>query len=315
MNPLLKDNLSFILSGIVSAALVGSSAYFCFSAYNKEAASFEDLLKTKTELSALKTANPSPSEENLAVLQRQTEETKAALEKLTQDVKALHVPLPQMAPADFPKALNEKAQHIAKFAEESKVQIPPNFYLHFDKYVKTVPKADFAPALGRQLQAAGLLLETLIQSTPSELKTFERTEIEVDPAPAPPAKDPTADKGKEKSKDKDKAKNPPPAKPLLTGNTFKLEFITKPSGLRHFLNALASQKEYLLVTRSLSIQNEKLKGPPKKPLDTDAPPSAASPAALGAAPPATSAPDAGQFILGDEKITVSMRVELVTFND
>ncbi len=94
------------------------------------------------------------------------------------------------------------------------------------------------------------------------------------------------------------------------------------------------QKSCFLVTRSLKIENERQKGPSKRPPEPDlsggnAPNtnSVAGAAVLGTGQnqsplgtslqaegaPGTRAGDVGQFILGDEKIEVTMRVEFVYF--
>jgi hypothetical protein len=326
MRAFFTENRNLIIAGSISAFLIAGSGLFLYKALERNTLALNDLQEISGKLTKIESSTPSPTAENLSDLHSQKEDAKRALEHLTADLKALDLPVQEMAPPEFQKTLNERAQSLAKLAESYGILIPANFYLNFDRYSKSVPKPEVTPLLGRQLQVATLLSEMLFKTGPTELKTFERTEFDLERDPSVAAKEATAGKDKDKAKDKDKEKPKPKTetqKPLLTGQSFKLQFVTRPASLREFLNNLASQKTCLLVTRSLKVENEKQKGPAKRGPEGEgllAAGAAPTPNALGGSPaenvpgvPGAPVADVGQFIVGDEKIEVTIRVELVSF--
>ena len=337
MKAFLLEHRNVLITGIAGAAMIAGSAFFTYEAYQKNARVFSDLQAVSSRLADIHKSVPSPTSENLAELRRQKQEAFEALEKLTSDVRALDLPLAPLTPPEFQKTLNEKAQSLKKLADDNSVQIPQNFYLDFDRYSKSVPKAEITPQLGRQIQVAAVLLESLLQTVPAELKSFKRTELDAERSPSPGGKDttPAKDASKDKGKPTEKSKVPPegPQSPLA-GQSFEIQFVTRPSNLREFLNSLSSLKSSFVVTRSVKIENEKQKGPSKRPAEPDllggnpatgSPAGAASvfgvaqsPAPVGTAPQSEGTSghrngEVGQFILGDEKIEVTMRVEFVYF--
>ncbi|MEI6714918.1 MAG: Amuc_1100 family pilus-like protein [Verrucomicrobiota bacterium] len=336
MSPVLKENLNLIIAGSISALLVGGSGYYLYQAFDINQAAFKELETVSASLTKIQDVKPTPNEDNLTELHKQREDAKKAFDTLTAEVKALEMPLEEITPPDFQKRLNEKVQALAKLAESNGVQIPQNFYLNFERYSKSVPKPEVTPLLNRQLVVANLLSELLFQTVPSELKAFERQEFDLEKDAATLAKEaapaPAKEKeGKKKSEDKDKSKDKAEAqKPMLTGQSYKLQFVTRPTNLREFLNLVTAQKSCMLVIRELKVLNEKQKGPAKRndadPLGAATPATAGAPAvnlahlggpaaAEGANSNAPAAADVGQFIVGDEKIEVTLRVELVSFNE
>lgn len=332
MSPVLKENLNLIIAGSISALLVGGSGYYLYQAFDLNQAAFKELETVSASLTKIQDVKPTPNEDNLGELHKQHEDAKKAFDTLTAEVKALEMPLEEITPPEFQKRLNEKVQSLAKLAESNGVQIPQNFYLNFERYSKSVPKPEVTPLLNRQLVVANLLSELLFQTVPSELKSFERQEFDLEKDAATLAKEaapaPAKEKeGKKKSEDKDKAKAEV-QKPMLTGQSYKLHFVTTPTNLREFLNLVTGQKKCMLVIRELKVLNEKQKGPAKR---NDADPLGAAaanpgapavnlaslggPAAAEGANPNAPAAEAGQFIVGDEKIEVTLRVELVSFNE
>lgn len=330
MRTFVTEHRNLIIAGSISTLLIAGSSFYLYQAYDHNVAALAELETVSGSLSKIQNSTPSPNAENLEELHRQKEDAKKAVEKLTAEVRALDIPLPEMTPPQFQKTLNETVQSLGKLAKTNQVEIPQNFYLDFARYSKSVPKPEVTPLLGRQLQVASLISELLFQTGPKELKVFERTEFDLERDPAALAKEtaPAKDKEKEKQKDKEKAKpKVDPPKPLLTGQSFKLQFVTLPANLREFLNSLANQKTCLLVTRSIKVENEKQVGPSKKGPEGDVPGGAApggvpnlnalGGSAVETAPGAPGAPGANvsQFIVGTETIEVTLRVELVSFLD
>jgi hypothetical protein len=332
MKAILLEHRNLIITGVGALVSVGACGYFLYQSQTSNTEAFEALRSVSNNLSRIQSATPTPSKENLDALKSQREQAAQALEQLRTRLKGLDLPATALKPPEFQKVLNERSQAIAKLAEVNGVAIPANFYFGFSNYTKTVPKDEATPQLGRQLQVAELICKQLIQTVPSELKSFERSELESEKDPAAAPKEEPLSKDKEKSKGKDAEKDKlkasrPPTPPTFESSFFRLRFVTRPGPLREFLNALASEKSCILVTRNLKIENEKQKGPSKRGPEelnqgnalapNPSPTSLSTPqpldpfsAAGGAAP---SAGEVSQFIVGDEKIEVTLRVEFVSF--
>lgn len=338
MKAIFTEHRNLILASAGFLLCAGGSGYYLYQASEANSAALTELQTVSSNLTKIQGATPSPDKDNLEKLTSQREEATKALEHLTSEVKGLNLAAADLKPTDFQKILNEKSQAITKLAEANSVTIPQNFYFNFNNYTKSVPKESATPHLGRQLHVAELLCKLLIQTVPFELKSFERTELDLEKDPSsvskekesPPSneKEKSRDKAdKDKTKDKSKPKDPP--KPIFESSFFRLSLISRPANLREFLNAIASEKSCILVTRKLKVENEKQKGPSKKgpeldalggglPTGTNLPPPvgiAPEPIALGLGtnPSSSPAPEVSQFIVGDEKIEVTMLVEFVSF--
>lgn len=334
MKALLTEHRNLLIAGVSVLLGVGGCGYFLYQSQTANAEAFESLRTVSDRLTKIQSVTPTPSKDNLEALKAQRELASKALDQLRTNLKALDLPAAPLKPPEFQKVLNEKSQSITKLAEVNGVTMPSNFYFAFNNYTQTVPKDEATPHLGRQLHVAELICKLLIQSVPAELRLFERSELELEKDPSATAKEEPSAKEKEKQKDKakdgEKGKAKPPAPPTFESSFFSLRFVTRPGPLREFLNALASEKSCILVTRSLKIENEKQKGPPKRgPEDLLPPgsPGAANPAASPLSPAvpipsldplagpsgSTSSAEISQFIVGDEKIEVSLRVEFISF--
>jgi hypothetical protein len=337
MKAVLTEHRNLLIASLSAILAAGGSGYFLYQSLAANNSALEELQSISLSLSKIQSVTPSPTKENLDDLNHQKAEATKCLDDLKDRLKALDLPTESLKPPEFQKVLNEKSQSIAKLAEVNGVILPQNFYFNFNNYTKTVPKEEATPKLGRQLHVAELLCRLLIQTSPSEVKFFERSELELEKDPASqkeeaPQKE--KEKGRDKPKDsqKEKAKAQESSKPIFESSFFRLQFVTRPGPLREFLNALASEKSCLLVTRNLKIENQNQKGPPKRspeeiaaaaalasnpglnPLAQPAPPNpldALAPASATGTP--GSASELSQFIVGDEKIEVSMRVEFVSF--
>ncbi len=339
MKAIFTEHRNFILASAGFLLCSGGSGYYLYQASEANSTALAELQTVSSNLTKIQGSTPSPDENNLEKLTEQRKEATQALEQLTSEVKGLNLVAADLKPTDFQKILNEKSQSITKLAEANSVTIPQNFYFNFTNYTKSVPKESATPQLGRQLHVAELLCKLLIQTVPFELKSFERTELDLEKDPsaiskekekeaaAAKDKEKSRDKGdKDKAKDKSKPKDPP--KPIFESSLFRLNFISRPANLREFLNAVASEKSCILVTRKLKVENEKQKGPSKKGPELDALggglPTGPNPNILGGIVPEPAALGLGtnpsspgsevsQFIVGDEKIEVNMLVELVSF--
>ena len=185
---------------------------------------------------------------------------------------------------------------LAEKARANRVKLPENFYLGFEEFAAALPDTAAAPLLGQQLAQAELLANILLDARVESITTFRRlpgsdSRIAATPTPTP-RRGPAA----------------PPAGPqLIERNAIEASFVSTPGSGRRVLNQIATNEEQFYVIRTLHVLNEKDKGPPRD-------------GAPGAAPPPVTPPVAGakpasalQFIVGDERIQTSARVEMLRF--
>ena len=285
-------------------ATIGS-AYFLFSArsgFNESKALFDT---NAAELSQLQRLSPFPTETNLRKMKTQAEDYGSELNKLKDDLRARVLPVTPMAPNEFQSRLRQVSTALAEKARANRVKLPDNFYLGFDEFAAALPDTAAAPVLGQQLAQAELLMNILLDARIESVTTFRRgTAADARAATAAPIATPT----------------PTPARgavaaaaagpQLVERLPIDIAFVSTPGAARRVLNQIATVNEQFYIVRTLHVLNEKDKGPPR------------DGAALGSASPPTAGPVAGaagtpasglQFIVGNERIQTTARVELVRF--
>ena len=280
---------------VVFALATLGALYFLFSARS----SFYDAKiafdANAGELSRLQRLSPYPTEANLRKMRTQAEDYASQLDKLKADLKTRVLPVVPMAPNEFQSRLRQASTAVAEKARANRVKLPDNFYLGFDEFAAALPDTAAAPLLGQQLAQAEMLVNMLLDSRVEAITTFRRVpvaeqRISATPTPTPPGarRAPAAASSPE----------------LVERNAIELAFLSTPGAARRVLNQVASVNEQFYIMRTLHVLNEKDKGPPRD--------GAATPAAPAVATPAAS-PGALQFIVGNERVQTSARVEMVRF--
>lgn len=149
-----------------------------------------------------------------------------------------------------------------------------------------------------------LAVNLLLDSRITELSDIKRDNLPEEGIP-----NPGQDSSAKKEKDKDKEKG----SGLVERHGFEVQFLSAEAPFRSFLNGLVKSKEQFFVPASISVVSEMDKGPSKS--ETAAafapPPPAAAPGAT-AAPAAPAAP-ALKFVVGEEKLKIAVRVEILDF--
>lgn len=277
-----------LLFGVLTLALL----YFLWSAKS----SFDDAQarfhENAAELNRLQRLAPFPDEANLKKMKAQAEDYALQLNKLKEEMKTRVLPVVPMAPNEFQARLRQAMLSLGEKARANKVKLPENFYLGFDEFAAALPDTAAAPLLGQQLAQAELLLNILIDSRVEALTSFRRVPAAEATAASPPALPVAAGK--------------PPAlagPQILERSVVEASFISSPSAARRVVNQIAAVNQQFFIVRSLHVLNEKEKGPTRE----------------GAAPTATSASataannSALNFIVGNERVQTSARIEMVRF--
>ena len=283
---------------VVFALATIAAAYFLFSArsrFNDAKIAYDN---TAAELNRLHRLSPFPTEANLRKMKTQAEDYSSELDKLKLDLKARVLPVVPMAPNEFQSRLRQVSTALAEKARVNRVKLPDNFYLGFEEFAAALPDTAAAPLLGQQLAQAELLANILLDARVESITSFRRLAAAEPRTAATPTPAPTPRRG-------------PPAPPagprLIERNAIDASFVSTPGAARRVLNQIATNEEQFYIIRTLHVLNEKDKGPPRD-------------GAVGAAIPPAAAPPAGakpasalQFIVGDERIQTSARIEMVRF--
>jgi hypothetical protein len=279
------------------------AVYFLFSAKSNSDEALARFNEAAAERVRLERLDPFPSEANYKKMKVHLENYSAALDKLKSELKTRVLPTPTMAPNEFQSRLRRAMVAISDRARANRVKLPDNFALGFDEFTAALPNTTAAPSLGQQLAQIELVLNILIDAHVDGITALVR-------APSP------EERGTAASTTPSSAPGPgrKPAGPgaagprMLERGQIDVTFNSAPSAARKVLNQIGSSNAQFYIMRTLHVRNEKEKGPARE-----------QPAAAGAAAPVQSAAvktpsnAAISFIVGNEHIETSARIELVRF--
>jgi hypothetical protein len=288
---------------IVVGVCVVAVSWFLFSAKSDWDDAASDFNQTAAELSRLERLAPYPSGENLGKMRTHADGYAAALANLKDELKTRVLPLAPMAPNEFQSRLRLAMTAMAEKARANKVRLPDKFYLGFDQFASALPNEVAAPLLGQQLAQIEWLLDTLCEARVDALISFHRVPLPEEHGTAAPAVTPA-------SRKLGAAAGPK----LLERNVVEATFVSTPGAARKVLNQIAGANQHFLIVRLLHVRNENDKGPPRD-ATSDAVgvvAAASSPAPAGSSgnkpPPATL-----NFIVGNERLETTARIEIVRF--
>jgi hypothetical protein len=239
-------------------------------------------------------------------------EYRASLDKLKAELATHVFAVPQLQPNEFQSRLLDAITSTTRNASEHRVKLPANFKLGFDEFVSTLPKTEDAPRLGQELAQIQLLLDMIIEARVDGITMFRRVGHEATASPAAPTMPTPAPSRLSPTQ-------PPAGAKAIESRAVEFTVSAPPSAARKIVNGIAAATDQFFIMRTLHVKSQKDKGPPREatvagaataPVATPAPASAPAPGASPAATPA----GAIQFIVGNEHIDLSARVDLVDFN-
>jgi hypothetical protein len=279
------------------------AVYFLFSAKSNSDEALARFNEAAAERGRLERLDPFPSEANYKKMKVHLENYSAALDKLKEELKTRVLPVPTLAPNEFQSRLRQAMVAISDKARANRVKLPDNFALGFDEFTAALPNTASAPLLGQQLAQIELVLNILIDAHVDGITALVRAPLSEERGAASTTPTPAPGPGRK------------PAGPTATGpkvlerGQIDLSFNSAPSVARKVLNQIGSSNVQFYITRTLHVHNEKEKGPARE-----------QPTAAGAAAPAQSTAAAKtpsnaaiSFIVGNEHLETSARIELVRF--
>ena len=253
------------------------------------------------ERSRLQGLDPFPNDANYRKLKVHLENYSAALDQFKEELKKEVAPAPPLAPNEFQSRLRQAVIATVNRAHANNVKLPDKFQLGFDEFTTAMPKTPVAPLLGQELSQIQMLINILLDAKVDSVTSFHRAPLpeEKGPSPTPtPARVPGQRPAAAKT-------ITPPL--LLERNVVDLTFKAAPGAARKVLNEITSSNGQFYIIRTLYVHNEKDKGPPREKTAEVTPPPAAPavPNQPGNAPL--------NFIVGNEHIEVSARIEMLRF--
>jgi hypothetical protein len=303
----LRENRFLGMFLIVLGVSTVGAIWFLFSAKNDWDDAIDRFNLTAAEFNRLERLAPYPSGENLRKMKAQAEGYTIALARLKDELKTRVLPAVPMAPNEFQSRLRLAMTATANKARANKVRLPDKFYLGFDEFASALPNEVAAPLLAQELTQIEWFLDTLFDARVDALTSFRRTSLPEEHANA----------------------GPPPASPatrkpaslalagpmLLERNVVEATFISTPGAARKVLNQIAGASQQIFIVRLWHVRNEKDKGPPRElAADVARVAVATSSPSPASAPEAKPSPAAAlNFIVGNERIETSARIEIVRF--
>jgi hypothetical protein len=282
---------NFLIAFAVTALL---ALWFLFHARSGFAEASAQFNEAATEQNRLEHLNPFPNEKNFRKTQAGLDNYGATLAKLKEELRARVLPVEPMAPNQFQSRLRQAIVNTTGKARANRVKLPENFHLGFDEFTTNLPTTAAAPLLGQELAQTELLVGILIDARVDAVTTVKRflppETHSTDSGQAPAAATPAARKPAG-------AANAAP--PVVERATVDLTFTASPSALRKVLNQIASAERQFFIVRTLYVRNQQLKGPARE---------------EAAAKAATTTPTSAiKFIVGNEHVDTTARVEMVRF--
>lgn len=262
--------------------------WFARSGYQEASAHFREAALERNRLERL---DPFPNEENYKKMQSLIPDYNAALDSFQKEIKGHVLPQLPLAPNEFQSRLRQALIATAEKARSNKVKLPNKFFLGFDEFASGLPGTAAAPLLGQELSQVQFLMNILIDARVDGITELRRSPLAEErgltatPTPAPGSQNP----------------NQPTTVPTAVQRSIvDLAFTAAPSAARKALNQIAAANDQFFIIRTLHVRNQQQKGPPRA-------------GTSGAQPTPAKQPGALSFIVGNEHVEVSARIEILRF--
>lgn len=253
-----------------------------------------------TELDRLQKLELYPKPENKKILEEQMAAAHQAAILLHRKLVPMAYALEPMTPEQFQDKLNEAVKSSVEKATEAGVSLSDKLYLGFADYRTATPRPEAAAVLGRQLKCIALAVDTMIEKKVASIDKITRVplaeESEAVKAPTPtPA-------------NKNAAKTGPA---LLSSYPFEIQFSAEQRAFESILNELSKNEQQFFILRPSVIKNQSEKAPKK--IDPAAVAEAAKAAAGNGAGGGAPKAEKLRYVLGAEKLNVTLRFDAVVF--
>jgi len=273
---------------IVFAAATLLTLWFLFHAKSNFAEALDQFNAAAAERSRLEHLNPFPIDENFRKTQLELDNYMVRLNALKAELRTQALPILPLAPNEFQSHLRQAIAGTTEKARANRVKLPENFHFGFDEFTSALPTTAAAPLLGQELAQVDLLVGVLIDAKVDAITTINRATVGAEPtlAKTPPG-----------------SANVTPA--VIERAVVDLTFTASPSVLRKVLNEIESSDRQFFIVRTLYVRNEQLKGPSRE--------ETTGASAKAAETAATTGSSAIKFIVGNEHVETTMKIEMLRF--
>ena len=290
---------------IVSIGCTLGAVWFLLNAKNDWDVAAIRFRETAAELNRLEQLAPYPSGENLRKMKRHVDDYSNALGRLKDELKTHVSPIESLAPNEFQSHLRLTMTAVAEKARANKVRLPDKFYLGFDEFASTLPSALAAPLLGQELAQIEWLLDALLEARVDALTSLHRTPLREEHGTSSPVSTPA-------SRRPEAVAGAGPK--VIERAVVEATFVSTPAAARRVLNQIAGANQQFFIVRLLHVRNEKDKGPAREvAADPAGVAAVASSAPVGSPKIGPTAATALNFIVGNEHIEVTAKIEIVRF--
>jgi len=301
-----QQNRMLSISLIVFGVCVLFAGLLFYSTRNKWSDARQAFDKVAAERSRLQHLDPFPNDANYRKFKGYLENYSAALDKFKEELKKEVAPAPPLAPNEFQSRLRQAVVATLNRARTNNVKLPDKFQLGFDEFTTTLPKTAVAPLLGQELSQTQMLINILLDAKVDSVTSLHRAPLPEEgaasrtpvPKPTPaPARKGSPTRGQKSAKPAEASATPSTAT-LMERNVVDLTFKAAPAAARKVLNEIANSTGQFFIIRTLYVHDETDKGPARE-------------KAVEAKPSGTET--ALNFIVGNEHIEVSARIEMLRF--
>ncbi len=306
----IKRNLIWLV-GLLSFALMVLGSLLLLKSQmaerDKVAVELEAQIK---ELERLTSLPNFPDPGNVKDMQQDNQQMDQRITQLLQQFAKAKVPTQSLTGIKFREIMNKRTQELEKRARRQGLSIPLDYLFGFERYEKTIPDNEYVPLLIKQLNVVEEIATTLLKS-PRVLLLESITRVEFEDAGGEETRNmrrkpdeivemPNNFKGSQND----------PAK-MYTVMPFELQIAADPEGLRNFLNNLTRSK-YLLIPAYIKLKSDEMEvtGKVKK--------AEVTPEGKVITPlpeEALIAAETTKYVLGQQKINISMRIDWVEFRE
>jgi len=306
------------LTGFIAVLVIGAGVlgYLLYTAYGDYSEVTDQYSQSAADLHQLQTRVPYPNQANLTKYRAQLDTLKEATNGLAASLKSMEIPIEDLSPSAFQDRLRDTVSAVISKAGQSGVKLPEKFYMDFDQYQTLPPAGAAAGPLGRQLAGLQLAMNYFLDDRVDSIASFKRYGLPQEPGGATHAGH-TPGQGQGGFGGFGGQHNGPGSENggnsgnsgLVDTVSFDVSFISSQPAFQRVLNDFAASSKQFFITRSLAVANSDPK--PVSKVEAAAP--GASPAPSQAAASGTDA-NRLHFLVGTEKIAVSMHIDMVNFN-
>lgn len=307
-------------SSVGIAVLVGviGGVVFWRWAVGRAEALDQELASTRSQIARLKGRGVFPSDENVKLFNQINARLGEYLAPAEERMRQGQIPLENVGPLEFKRRLRLAIDNLTREAQRGvgqETKLPDGFTFGFSQYVAAaIPAPEAIPALMQQVAAVQEIVRMLYEANTEEVLSVRRWPVESFVAKPADAETGAPKAGKPPVPSKGGPAAGPAGGDLLApvdvnpdwlayrSVPMEFSFVTDAEKLRRFMNRLLdpSQTKPFYIIRAMRVINRRDAPPTLDTLKEQAANAAASGQSLGM-----------NFILGTERIAVTMRIDYV----